>query len=122
MAGFKIKDDAHLMKAGKKLLDRLRCDSVLITRGENGMCLFQKGKEPVKIPTVAQDVFDVSGAGDTVISAYTLARARGASALEAAHISNCAAGIVVGKVGVAVTHVEELLERVKRETGSVKKS
>ncbi len=113
--GFAIKDDRQLDKAGRKLLTKLGCESVLITLGENGMCLFERGKKPVKIPTVAQEVFDVSGAGDTVISAYTLARARRAGALEAAYISNCAAGIVVGKVGVAVTTREELLGRVAEE-------
>lgn len=113
--GFKIKDDVTLVKAGKKLLMKLGCESVLITRGENGMALFQKGKPLIKIPTIAQEVFDVSGAGDTVISAYTLARAGKATALDAAHISNCAAGIVVGKVGVAVTSQEELLERIHKE-------
>lgn len=113
--GFKIKDDKTLVKAGQKLLKKLNCESVLITLGENGMAVFRKGKTMVKIPTVAQEVFDVSGAGDTVISAYTLARARKAGPLEAAHISNCAAGIVVGKVGVAVTTCEELLERIHTE-------
>lgn len=115
--GFKIKDDASLEKAGRKLLDQLSCESVLITLGENGMCLFERGKKTAKIPTVAQEVFDVSGAGDTVIGAYTLARAGGASALDAAHLANCAAGVVVGKVGVAVVSPEELMERVKRVSG-----
>ena len=113
--GFQIKDDESLEKAGKKLLQKLSCESVLITLGENGMGLFQKGKPMIKIPTVAQEVFDVSGAGDTVISVYTAARARKATALEAAHISNYAAGIVVGKVGVAVTTADELLEKIKKE-------
>ncbi len=113
--GFQIKDDNTLLKAGQKLLDKLKCETVLITLGENGMSLFQKGKPMVKIPTVAQEVFDVSGAGDTVISAYTLARACKASALDAALISNVAAGIVVGKVGVAVTGIEELLKGIKKE-------
>ena len=116
--GFAIKDDASLVKAGKKLLEKLKCETVLITLGENGMSLFQKGKPMIKIPTIAQEVFDVSGAGDTVIGTYTLARAVKASAMEAAHISNCAAGIVVGKVGVATTGTEELLERIKKEIGS----
>ncbi len=115
--GFQIRDDASLEKAGRKLLEKLKCETVLITLGENGMSLFQKGKATIKIPTVAQDVFDVSGAGDTVISTYTTARARKATAVEAAHISNCAAGIVVGKVGVAVTTAEELLGRIKKEIG-----
>ncbi|MBI3252961.1 MAG: D-glycero-beta-D-manno-heptose-7-phosphate kinase [Candidatus Omnitrophica bacterium] len=113
--GFAIQDDFTLEKAGKKLLDKLKAETVLITLGENGMCLFRQGKAPEKIPTVAQEVFDVSGAGDTVIGAYTLARASKASPPEAAHISNCAAGIVVGKVGVAVTTQEELLKRIKKE-------
>ena len=103
------------MKAGKKMVEKLHCETALITLGENGMALFQKNKPMVKIPTLAQEVFDVSGAGDTVISAYTLARASRASAIEAAHISNCAAGIVVGKVGVAVTNKDELLTRIKKE-------
>jgi D-beta-D-heptose 7-phosphate kinase/D-beta-D-heptose 1-phosphate adenosyltransferase len=113
--GFTVKDDASLKMAGKKLLEKLKCESVLITLGENGMALFERGKPMVKINTVAQDVFDVSGAGDTVISAYTLARARKSTAEEAAHISNCAAGIVVGKVGVATTSRDELLQRIKGE-------
>lgn len=115
--GFPIKDDVTLEKAGRKLLEKLKCETVLITLGENGMSLFQKGRPTVKIPTAAQDVFDVSGAGDTVISAYTVARARKALPVEAAHISNCAAGIVVGKVGVAVTTADELLERIRKEIG-----
>jgi bifunctional ADP-heptose synthase (sugar kinase/adenylyltransferase) len=96
------------------MLKRLKSESVLITLGENGMAIFESGKKMVKIPTVAQEVFDVSGAGDTVISAFTLALAAGASTLEAAHISNVAAGIVVGKVGVAVTSQTELLGRTKK--------
>ena len=119
--GFPIKDDASLERAGQKLLDKLKCETVLITLGESGMCVFQQGKPKVKIDTVAQDVFDVSGAGDTVISVYTLARASKASPVEAAHAANCAAGIVVGKVGVAVTHQEELLARIQRlQPGAVK--
>jgi D-beta-D-heptose 7-phosphate kinase/D-beta-D-heptose 1-phosphate adenosyltransferase len=114
-AGITIKDAATLEKAGWLLLNQLKCETVLITLGENGMALFERGKAMIKIPTVAQDVFDVSGAGDTVISAYTLARARKAVPLEAANISNCAAGIVVGKVGVAVTTQGELLQRIKKE-------
>ncbi len=115
MVGFKIKDDASLERAGRKMIQKLRCETALITLGENGMAIFQDGKKMIKIPTIAQEVFDVSGAGDTVISTYTLARAAGANAVEAAHISNCAAGIVVGKVGVAVTSREELIARIQKE-------
>ncbi|HTL70302.1 MAG TPA: D-glycero-beta-D-manno-heptose-7-phosphate kinase [Candidatus Eisenbacteria bacterium] len=114
-AGISITDEASLRKAGAKLMAKLQCESVLITRGENGMCLFRRGHEPVMIPTVAQEVFDVSGAGDTVISAYTLARASHASPVEAAVLSNFAAGIVVGKLGTASTSAEELLSRLHKE-------
>lgn len=111
-AGFAIKDEATLERAGKTLLKRLNCESVLITRGEQGMSLFEKRGRVTHIPTVAQEVFDVSGAGDTVISAFTLALAAGASKVEAAFLSNVAAGIVVGKVGIAVVTPEELRKRL----------
>jgi D-beta-D-heptose 7-phosphate kinase/D-beta-D-heptose 1-phosphate adenosyltransferase len=107
-AGIKIKDKKTLKLAGEKLLKRLKSDGILVTLGENGMCLFQKNKSMVQIPTAAQEVFDVSGAGDTVIAVFTLAMACGANMLDAARLSNIAAGIVVGKVGVAVTNQKEL--------------
>ena len=71
----------------------------------------------VKIPTMAQSVFDVSGAGDTVIGTFALARSGGASPLEAAYLANCAAGVVVGKIGTAVLNSEELLDRAKSMMG-----
>ncbi|MDD2954644.1 MAG: D-glycero-beta-D-manno-heptose-7-phosphate kinase, partial [Parabacteroides sp.] len=113
--GFEINDEATLKKAGAKLLSKLNCKLALITLGENGMAVFQKDKPMKHIPTVAQEVFDVSGAGDTVIASYTLSLASGADPIAAAHISNCAAGIVVGKVGIAVVAPEELLERIDKE-------
>ena len=113
--GFAIKDDATLLKAGEMLLKKLNCKIALITLGENGMAVFQKAKPMEQIPTVAQEVFDVSGAGDTVIASYTLSLAAGADPIMAAHIANCAAGIVVGKVGIAVVTPNELLDRIKRE-------
>ncbi len=109
-----IKDDKSLALAGKKLMGLLKSQTLLITLGENGMCLFEKNNM-TKIPTVAQEVFDVCGAGDTVISAFTLALCAGATPLEAAHIANCAAGIVVGKVGIAVVTPDELIERIEKE-------
>ena len=115
--GFEIKDNETLVKAGRKLLQKLQCQVALITLGENGMALFRKGAKMVHIPTVAQEVFDVSGAGDTVIASYALALAAGADPIDAAHIANCAAGIVVGKVGIAVVTPEELTDRIKRELG-----
>ena len=113
--GFEINDQATLKKAGMKLLSKLDCRMALITLGENGMAVFQRNKPMKHIPTAAQEVFDVSGAGDTVIASYTLSLASGADPIAAAHISNCAAGIVVGKVGIAVVAPEELLSRIKKE-------
>jgi rfaE bifunctional protein kinase chain/domain len=102
--------DKNLMLAAERLLNELRPAVLLITLGELGMLLCQRGQTPFHIPTVAQEVFDVSGAGDTVISTFTLAIAAGASPIEAAIFSNHAAGIVVGKVGTATTSPEELLK------------
>ncbi|MFH1778179.1 MAG: D-glycero-beta-D-manno-heptose-7-phosphate kinase [Candidatus Omnitrophota bacterium] len=107
-----IKDKTTLAAAGKKLLRNLNTAGVLITLGEDGMCLFEKSNKITSIPTRAQEVFDVSGAGDTVIAAFTLALASGATMQEAAHISNYAAGIVVGKLGVATCSQEELIARI----------
>jgi D-beta-D-heptose 7-phosphate kinase/D-beta-D-heptose 1-phosphate adenosyltransferase len=100
--------DANLMLAAELLLKRLHPALLLITLGELGMLLCQRKHKPLHIPTVAQEVFDVSGAGDTVIATFTLAIAAGASPLEAAVISNHAAGIVVGKVGTATVNAREL--------------
>ena len=113
--GFEIKDDDSLRKAGHALLAKVKCRIALITLGENGMAVFQKGKPMVHIPTVAQEVFDVSGAGDTVIASYTLSLAAGANPTLSAHIANYAAGIVVGKVGIAVVTPQELIDRIHRE-------
>jgi D-beta-D-heptose 7-phosphate kinase/D-beta-D-heptose 1-phosphate adenosyltransferase len=87
---------------------------LLITLGEQGMLLCRRGEKPVHIPTVAQEVFDVSGAGDTVIASFTLGIASGASPLEAAILSNHAAGVVVGKVGTATVSPAELLASFAR--------
>jgi D-beta-D-heptose 7-phosphate kinase/D-beta-D-heptose 1-phosphate adenosyltransferase len=108
----KLRTNRDIVMAGRDLLRYLGSQAVLITLGEEGMRLFQKDGRDTPIPTVAQEVFDVSGAGDTVIAAFTLALASGANMLEAAHISNYAAGIVVGKIGVATTTQKELLERI----------
>ena len=105
--------DADIDSAALQIMDYLELESILVTLGEQGMKLFEKGVCITHIPTKAQAVFDVSGAGDTVISAFTLALSTGAKKLEAAYIANYAAGIVVGKVGTAVTTREELLKRIK---------
>ena len=106
--------DPNLMAAADKLLQELEPALLLITLGEQGMLLCQRKSKPFHIPTVAQEVFDVSGAGDTVIASFTLAIAAGASPLEAAIISNHAAGVVVGKVGTATVTPQELLASFKR--------
>jgi D-glycero-beta-D-manno-heptose-7-phosphate kinase len=106
-SGIDIKDEQSLMEAGRLLLRKLSCNAVLITRGEQGMSLF-RDDAVVHIPTAAQNVYDVTGAGDTVIAAFTLAYAAGARMEEAAVIANHAAGIVVGEVGTAVVTPEQL--------------
>ncbi|MGH7953213.1 MAG: bifunctional heptose 7-phosphate kinase/heptose 1-phosphate adenyltransferase [Limisphaerales bacterium] len=102
--------DKNLMLAAECLLNELHPAVLLITLGELGMLLCQRGQKPFHIPTVAQEVFDVSGAGDTVIATFTLAIAAGASPIESAILCNHAAGIVVGKIGTATTSPEELLK------------
>ena len=97
-----------LLELGRNILKTLRSRSVLITRGPDGMSLFEAGGKVTNIPTVAREVFDVSGAGDTVISAFTLALAAGAPLRRAAILSNQAAGIVVAKLGTATTDQKEL--------------
>ena len=106
--GRELESDADVQRAARELLQRLACEAVLMTLGEDGMWLFEPGGRNVRIPTVAQEVFDVAGAGDTVIATFTLALASGASLEQAARIANQAAGIVVGKLGVAVATPQEL--------------
>jgi D-beta-D-heptose 7-phosphate kinase/D-beta-D-heptose 1-phosphate adenosyltransferase len=112
-AGRWVQNEEDLMAVGWALLERLQAKSVLVTRGEKGMTLFQQDGEVTHIPTVAKEVFDVTGAGDTVISVLTLAMAAGASAKEAAMLSNYAAGIVVGEVGTATLKASELEDAVR---------
>ncbi len=103
----RLRDDGHIDSAGKELVRYLNLDCLLITLGEHGMRLFERGKPPVGIKTEAREVYDVSGAGDTVIATFTLGLSAGARKKEAADLANLAAGIVVGKLGaVAVTKVE----------------
>lgn len=108
-----LKTDADIDRAGKELMRFLELESLLITLGERGMKIFEKDKTAVSIPTQARDVYDVTGAGDTVIAAFTLALTAGASKLEAAKIANAAAGVVVGKLGAAVIELNELKQAVK---------
>lgn len=101
--------DPPLLGVAERLLNELQPALLLITLGEQGMLLCQRGHPPLHVPTVAREVFDVSGAGDTVIAAFTLAIAAGASPVEATAMSNHAAGVVVGKFGTAVVQPAELL-------------
>ena len=107
--------DGALMRVADSLLNQLRPALLLITLGDHGMLLCQRGRKPFHIPTAAQEVFDVSGAGDTVIASFTLAIVAGASPLEAAIFSNYAAGVVVGKIGTATVSPDELLASFKRQ-------
>lgn len=107
-----------LETVGRGLLKKLRLEAVLVTLGEEGMALFEKNRPTAKIPTTAREVFDVSGAGDTVIAVLALAMAAGARLPEAALLSNLAAGIVVGKLGTATVEPAELKEAVQ-EAGSL---
>ena len=107
--------ETALLAVAEKLLTTLQPALLLITLGDQGMLLCQRGTAPFHIPTVAQEVFDVSGAGDTVIASFTLAIVAGASPIEAAILSNHAAGVVVGKVGTATVTPAELLASFQRE-------
>jgi D-beta-D-heptose 7-phosphate kinase/D-beta-D-heptose 1-phosphate adenosyltransferase len=99
--GATITDESTLLTVGWKLQKQLEAECVVVTRGEHGMSLFMSGGELVHLPTVARDVFDVTGAGDTVVSALAVALAAGASMEEAAIIANHAAGLVIREVGTA---------------------
>ncbi len=112
-SGVPISKNSDLIRAGKKILSQSGVQHLLITRGEEGMVLFENPSRITHIPTVAQEVFDVTGAGDTVISTLTLSLAAGLSILEAAVLANIAAGIVVGKLGTAAVTPEELMARIR---------
>jgi D-beta-D-heptose 7-phosphate kinase/D-beta-D-heptose 1-phosphate adenosyltransferase len=103
-----IREEADLLRVGERLLRRLKARAVLITRGEEGMSLFEAGRPVTHIPTFAREVYDVTGAGDTVMAALALALASGASMRDAAVLANYAAGVVVGKRGTATVSRAEL--------------
>ncbi len=111
--GVRIRSQADLLAAGERILKTLRCQAVLVTRGEQGMSLFRPAHRPLHVPTFAREVFDVTGAGDTVIATLALALTSGARMDEAAVLANSAAGVVVGKIGTATASPEELLAAVE---------
>ncbi len=108
MSGIEIRDAASLRAAARSIQENVGCEAVLITRGEAGMALLEGQQDLVLIPTSAKEVYDVTGAGDTVVAALSLGLAVGCSMIEAARIANHAAGIVVGKVGTASVSQTEL--------------
>jgi rfaE bifunctional protein kinase chain/domain len=114
-AGMTISNQRELERAAKKILSETRIRHLLVTRGEEGMALFEGDGHVRYIPTLAREVFDVTGAGDTVISTLALGLAAGLSILEAAMLSNIAAGIVVGKLGTASVTPDELTSRIQRQ-------
>jgi D-beta-D-heptose 7-phosphate kinase/D-beta-D-heptose 1-phosphate adenosyltransferase len=114
-SGAPIVDDATLEEAGSRLLDRLKCRYVVVTRGEHGMSLFGRDGERFTIPSVARTVFDVSGAGDTVIAVLALALAAGAPIVQAVQLANFAAGAVVAKLGTATASADEIVALVEHE-------
>ncbi len=111
-AGMKIANTKDLIRAGNRIMRDTGIRHLVVTRGEEGMALFEEAGRVTHIPTVAREVFDVTGAGDTVISTLTLGLVAGLNILESAILSNIAAGIVVGKLGTAAVGPEELSERI----------
>ena len=111
--GILINDLSSLKKVGRILLKRLRCEVLVITRSEEGMAIFELHQEPFLVPTIAKEVYDVTGAGDTVIGTMALALSTGAKVKDAAKLANYAAGIVVGKRGTATVTREELLKVIR---------
>lgn len=103
----RLNTNGEINRAGLELVKYLDLECLLLTLGQQGMKLFERGKPPVNIPTTAQEIYDVSGAGDTVVAVFTLALTAGASKRQAAELANRAAGVVVGKLGtVAITKTE----------------
>jgi len=110
-SGIPISDELSLKKAGRKLLRKLKCEALVVTRGEEGMAIFEPHQE-FFVHTVAKEVYDVTGAGDTVIGTIAMALATGANVIDAVRLANYAAGIVVEKKGTATVHREELIKTI----------
>jgi D-beta-D-heptose 7-phosphate kinase/D-beta-D-heptose 1-phosphate adenosyltransferase len=112
LTGLEEDTDATLTEAARLIRQRLGCDAVLITRGDRGMMLCEGERDPVLVETSAREVYDVTGAGDTVIATLAAALAAGAPMREAAELANQAAGIVVGKLGTATATAKEVLDSI----------
>lgn len=105
--------DRDVEKAGETIFSNISTKYLILKRGEQGLSVFERGKKPIHVPTLAQEVYDVTGAGDTVIAVSSLALLAGASIQEAAMLANVAAGIVVGKLGTATLTSAELIAALK---------
>ncbi len=115
--GMLIRSQDDLLAAGARILELLQCEAALITRGEHGLSLFEREKPAAHVPATAREVFDVTGAGDTVIATLGLALAAGIGLPEAAALANHAAGVVVAKLGTATATPEEVLAAVNASGG-----
>lgn len=114
-SGIPMVDESSLRRAGRQLFDELELDALVVTRSEEGMTLFLPNGQEEHFPTLAREVFDVSGAGDTVLASLGACLAAGVSVNQAARLSNLAAGIVVGKVGTSTVSPEEILEELSHQ-------
>jgi D-beta-D-heptose 7-phosphate kinase/D-beta-D-heptose 1-phosphate adenosyltransferase len=112
--GHKIQTEKDLLKVGHGLLEKLDARAILITRGGKGMSLFSRDGDVAHIPTFARDVYDVTGAGDTVIATFVSAVCAGANLVEAAVVANAGAGHTVGEIGTATVTVEQLSDELRR--------
>jgi len=113
--------DAEAEEAGRRLMGQVDCRYLIIKRGEQGMSVFERSRKPIHLPTIAREVFDVTGAGDTVLAVSALALLAGASIKEAAVLANTAGGVVVGKIGTATVTPAELRHGLSRSNGSKKR-
>ncbi len=113
--GMKIKTDEDISAAGTKILAKINSRYVLLTLGEGGIAVFEKGKPEKRMPTKARQVADVSGAGDTVISTLTMALAAGADIIEASYLANYAGGIVCEEIGIVPIEIDKLFRAVKED-------
>ncbi len=113
--GIRIKTEEDILKAGFRLLEQLNCKYVLLTLGEKGIALFEKGKPVRRVPTIARKVSDVSGAGDTVISTLTMALSAGAEIFDAAYLANYAGGLVCQEIGIVPIELNTLFNAVSKE-------
>ena len=111
--GRRIHNEKDLLEVGKGLLKRLQAKSILITRGPDGMSLFTEDSEPTHIPTFAKKVYDVTGAGDTVIAVFVAATCAGADLVESAIVANAGAGLTVGEIGTATVTSDDLRQELE---------